>query len=76
MTSLRISHFTGGTLADSPPEAYYVWAERPSKRPNHGLVSCCLGEFLTRKEAELCFKEYLREIAVQDGSDFIFGPDA
>lgn len=72
MTSPRISHFTGGVY--EPKEAFYAWAERPSINYGHpGTTNACLGEFLTRKEAEACFKEHLREIAVQDGSDYTFG---
>ena len=64
MTKLRISHFTGGYY--EPKEAYYTWAER-------GSTAICLGEFLTRKEAEACFKEHLEQIATEGKSNYLFG---
>lgn len=46
--------------------AWHVFAKR-------GREVKRLGSFSTRKEAEECFKEHLREIAIRDGSDYIFG---
>ena len=63
MTKLRISHFTGGYY--EPTEAYYVWAKRGNK-------AICLGEFLTRKEAEACFKEHLMHIGMTGDSDYLW----
>jgi len=45
---------------------FHVWAYRGEQWKH-------LGSFLVRKEAEACFKEHLREIAIQDGSDYLFG---
>ena len=62
MTSLRIEQIPPGMPFSG---CYTVWATRNG-------VNAFLGSAETRKEAEECFKQYLREIAVQDGSDFIF----